>query len=114
MDLTTLTTSEIRACLSEREVSAEEIVHAHLARIEEKDKEVRAYLHLSPERALEQARRIDQRVAAGEPLPPLAGVPVAVKDVILTRGTRTTCASRILENYLAPYDASSRITAVAS
>jgi aspartyl-tRNA(Asn)/glutamyl-tRNA(Gln) amidotransferase subunit A len=70
---------------------------------------VRAYLHLSPERALEQARRIDQLVAAGEPLPPLAGVPVAVKDVILTRGTRTTCASRILENYLAPYDATAVI-----
>jgi aspartyl-tRNA(Asn)/glutamyl-tRNA(Gln) amidotransferase subunit A len=66
---------------------------------------VRAYLHLSPERALEQAQRIDRLVAAGEPLPPLAGVPVAVKDVILTRGVRTTCASRILENYLAPYDA---------
>jgi aspartyl-tRNA(Asn)/glutamyl-tRNA(Gln) amidotransferase subunit A len=109
MDLTTLATSEIRTHLIERRVSAEEIVRAHLAQIEDKDKEVRAYLHLSPERALEQARRIDQLVAAGEPLPPLAGVPVAVKDVILTRGTRTTCASRILENYLAPYDATAVI-----
>jgi len=105
MELTALTISEIRDRLTRRQVSAEELVRAHLARIEEKDGEVRAYLHLSPERALEQARRIDQLVAAGEPLPPLAGVPVAVKDVILTRGTRTTCASRILENYLAPYDA---------
>jgi aspartyl-tRNA(Asn)/glutamyl-tRNA(Gln) amidotransferase subunit A len=105
MDLTTLTTSEIRTHLTERTVSAEEIARTHLARIEEKDKEVRAYLHLSPERALAQAQRIDQLVAAGEPLPPLAGVPVAVKDVILTRGVRTTCASRILKNYLAPYDA---------
>jgi aspartyl-tRNA(Asn)/glutamyl-tRNA(Gln) amidotransferase subunit A len=107
MDLTTLTASQIRTHLSERRVSAEEIVRAHLARIEDRDKEVRAYLRLSPERALKQARRIDRLVAAGEPLPPLAGVPVAVKDVILTRGTRTTCASRILENYLAPYDATS-------
>jgi aspartyl-tRNA(Asn)/glutamyl-tRNA(Gln) amidotransferase subunit A len=105
MELTALTISEIRDRLTRRQVSAEELVRAHLARIEEKDGAVRAYLHLSPERALEQARRIDQLVAAGEPLPPLAGVPVAVKDVILTRGTRTTCASRILENYLAPYDA---------
>jgi aspartyl-tRNA(Asn)/glutamyl-tRNA(Gln) amidotransferase subunit A len=105
MDLTALTIAEIRDHLTRREVSAEELVRAHLARIEEKDREVRAYLHLSPERALEQAQRIDRLVAAGEPLPPLAGVPVAVKDVILTRGVRTTCASRILENYLAPYDA---------
>jgi aspartyl-tRNA(Asn)/glutamyl-tRNA(Gln) amidotransferase subunit A len=109
MELTALTISEIRDSLTQRRVSAEELVRAHLARIEEKDKEVRAYLHLSPERALEQARKIDAQIAAGEPLPPLAGVPVAVKDVILTRGTRTTCASRILENYLAPYDATAVI-----
>ena len=105
MDVTTLTIGEIRDQLTRRQVSAEELVRAHLARIEEKDREVRAYLHLSPARALELAQRIDRLVAAGDPLPPLAGVPVAVKDVILTRGVRTTCASRILENYLAPYDA---------
>lgn len=109
MELTALTIGEIRDSLTQRRVSAEELVRAHLARIEEKDKEVRAYLHLSPERALEQARKIDRQIAAGEPLPPLAGVPVAVKDVILTRGTPTTCASRILENYLAPYDATAVI-----
>jgi len=105
MDLTGLTIGEIRERLTRREISAEELVRAHFARIETRDKEVRAYLHLSPERALEQARKIDAKVAAGEPLPPLAGVPVAVKDVILTRGIRNTCASKILENYIAPYDA---------
>ena len=105
MGLTALTIPEIRGRLTERKVAAEEIVRAHLDRIATKDQEVRAYLSLSPERALEQARKIDRKIAAGEPLPPLAGVPVAVKDVILTRGLRTTCASRILENYLAPYDA---------
>ena len=82
MDLTALTIGEIRDQLTRRQVSAEELVRAHLARIEEKDREVRAYLHLSPARALEQAQRIDRLVAAGDPLPPLAGVPVAVKDVI--------------------------------
>ena len=105
MDLTTLTVEEIRDGLGGRTFSAEELVRAHLERIEQKDKEVRAFLSLSPERALEQAGKIDRKVAAGEPLPPLAGVPVAVKDVILTRGLGTTCASRILENYVAPYDA---------
>jgi len=105
MELTTLTIREIRDALVQKRTSAEELVRAHLAQIESDDKEVRAYLSLSPERALVQARRIDQKVAAGEPLPPLAGVPTAVKDVILTKGSRTTCASRILENYLAPYDA---------
>lgn len=105
MDLTALTTSEIRDHLTRRTISAEELVRAHLTRIEQKDKETRAFLTLCPDRALEQAKKIDQHVAAGELLPPLAGVPVAVKDVILTRGIRTTCASKILANYLAPYDA---------
>jgi aspartyl-tRNA(Asn)/glutamyl-tRNA(Gln) amidotransferase subunit A len=105
MDLTTLTIGEIRDLLTQRKVSAEELARAHFARIEEKDKEVRSYLALCPERALEQAKKTDRMVAADEPLPALAGVPVAVKDVILTRGSQTTCASRILENYIAPYDA---------
>ena len=105
MEPTALSISEIRERLSSRKISAEELVRAHFARIETRDKEVRAYLHLSPDRALGQARKIDAKVAAGEPLPPLAGVPVAVKDVILTRGIRNTCASKILENYIAPYDA---------
>jgi len=105
MDLTTLTISEIQRLLSRREVSAEELAGIHLERIAQQDQQVRAYLGVCPERALAQARKIDRQVAAGEPLGPLAGVPTAVKDVILTRGLRTTCASRILENYVAPYDA---------
>ncbi len=105
MNLTALTTIEIRDHLIRKKVSAEELVRAHLASIEQKDKEVRAYLTLCPERALEQAHKIDRMIEAGEPLPRLAGVPVAVKDVILTRGVRTTCGSKILENYIPPYDA---------
>jgi len=105
MDFTTLTISQIRELLKSRQATAVEIAQSHLARIEQNDKEVRAYLSLCPERALAQARRVDEAIAAGEALAPLAGVPVAVKDVILTRGIRTTCASRILENFVAPYDA---------
>jgi aspartyl-tRNA(Asn)/glutamyl-tRNA(Gln) amidotransferase subunit A len=64
-----------------------------------------AFLTLCQERAYAQAERVDAMVAAGKPLPPLAGVPVAIKDVISTRGVRTTCGSKILENYVPPYDA---------
>ncbi len=109
MDLTALTASEIPSLLTQKKVSAEELVRAHLALIEKKDADVRAYLTLSPERALEQAKKIDRMVAAGAALPPLAGVPAAIKDVILTKGLRTTCASKILEHYIPPYDATATI-----
>jgi aspartyl-tRNA(Asn)/glutamyl-tRNA(Gln) amidotransferase subunit A len=105
MELTALTISQIQELLRSRRATAVEIAAAHLARIKQKDKDVRAYLSVCPERALAQAQRVDEKIAAGEPLAPLAGVPVAVKDVILTRGLRTTCASRILEDFVAPYDA---------
>ena len=105
MDLTDLTLAEVRDLLKRKAVSAAELVRAHLERIECVDPEVRAYLTLSPERAMAQAVRVDRAIAAGEPVGPLAGVPTAVKDVILTRGVRTTCGSKILENYIAPYDA---------
>src|SRR5579871_6073191 len=105
MDLTDLKLSEIRDLLRRKEVSAADLVRTHLERIDRVDSAVRAYLTLSPERAMEQAIRVDKAIAAGEPVEPLAGVPTAVKDVILTRGTRATCGSKILSNYIAPYDA---------
>ncbi len=105
MELTNLNIAGIREALTTKKISAEELVRAHLAHIEKRDAEVSAYLSLSPERALAQARKIDQQIASGEQLPPLAGVPTAVKDVILTKGYPTTCASKILANYTAPYDA---------
>ncbi|HEV2231881.1 MAG TPA: Asp-tRNA(Asn)/Glu-tRNA(Gln) amidotransferase subunit GatA [Terriglobia bacterium] len=105
MDLTSLAIHELRQQLTAKKVSAEELVSAHLDRIETADKNVRAYLTLSPERAMEQARKIDGMISSGDPLPPLAGVPMAVKDVISTRGLRTTCGSKILEHYIPPYDA---------
>jgi aspartyl-tRNA(Asn)/glutamyl-tRNA(Gln) amidotransferase subunit A len=104
MDLTTLTAVQIQAGISGRRISAEEVLRAHLAAIEAKDATLQSYLTLCPERALEQARRIDGMAAKAEPLPLLAGVPVAVKDAILTRGVRTTCASKMLEHYLPPYN----------
>ncbi|MFB3094357.1 MAG: amidase, partial [Candidatus Acidiferrales bacterium] len=105
MDLTKLTIAELQALLRKRAVTAREIAEAHLKRIDERDPQVKAFLRLSPERALEQAAAIDRMVEKKQPLPPLAGVPMAIKDVIATREVPTTAGSRILEKYRPPYDA---------
>jgi aspartyl-tRNA(Asn)/glutamyl-tRNA(Gln) amidotransferase subunit A len=104
-NLTELTIQEIHGLLARREASAEEIARAHVERIKRDDANLRSYLSISEEKAMEQARAVDRRIAAGQPLLPLSGVPVAVKDVLLTRGLKTTCASKMLENFVAPYDA---------
>jgi aspartyl-tRNA(Asn)/glutamyl-tRNA(Gln) amidotransferase subunit A len=99
------TIDEVREELTAKKISARELAADYFKRIEARNPELNAYLALSPDRALAQADRMDALVAAGKPLPPLAGVPIAVKDVISTRGVRTTCGSKILENYIPPYDA---------
>ncbi|HHT02164.1 MAG TPA: Asp-tRNA(Asn)/Glu-tRNA(Gln) amidotransferase subunit GatA [Firmicutes bacterium] len=86
-------------------VQATEVVEDVFDRIEQVEGKVRAYLTLNKEAALQQARRIDEQVAHGEEIDPLAGVPVALKDNICTKGLRTTCASRFLESFQPPYDA---------
>ena len=105
MELTNLSISAIQDLLTRRQASAEEVACAHLDAIQQKDAAVRAYLAVAGERAIEQARAMDRRLAAGEPLGPLVGVPMAVKDVILIRGLPNTCASKMLENFTAPYSA---------
>jgi aspartyl-tRNA(Asn)/glutamyl-tRNA(Gln) amidotransferase subunit A len=105
VDITRLTAAEMSAKLAAREISATEVTQAHLDRIAAVDGEVRAFLHVAADDALAQARAIDDRRAAGEDLPTLAGVPVAVKDIFATRGMPTTCGSRILEGWHPPYDA---------
>jgi aspartyl-tRNA(Asn)/glutamyl-tRNA(Gln) amidotransferase subunit A len=99
------TIDEVRGALASKMISARELAMDYFKRIEARNPELNAYLALSPDRALAQADRVDALVAAGKPLPPLAGVPIAVKDVISTRGVCTTCGSKILENYIPPYDA---------
>jgi aspartyl-tRNA(Asn)/glutamyl-tRNA(Gln) amidotransferase subunit A len=99
------TIAGVRAALQTKKVSARELAAEFYARIDRRNSELNAYLTLSPERAYAQADRIDAAVARGETLPALAGVPIAIKDVISTRGVRTTCGSKILENYVPPYDA---------
>jgi aspartyl-tRNA(Asn)/glutamyl-tRNA(Gln) amidotransferase subunit A len=95
----------VKQALAAKKVSARELATEHFQRITARNKEMNVFLTLSEERAYAQADRIDADVAVGRPLPPLAGVPIAVKDVISTRGLRTTCGSKILENYVPPYDA---------
>ena len=100
-----LTITQIREGLRKREFSAREIAEKSLAHAEEANRATNAFLLFSPERARAAAEAVDQKIAAGEELGPLAGVPVAVKDVILTKGVRTTCGSKILANFVPPYDA---------
>jgi aspartyl-tRNA(Asn)/glutamyl-tRNA(Gln) amidotransferase subunit A len=102
---TTWTIPEVRAALDSRKISARELVDEFYRRIDQHNPLLNVYLALSPERAYAQADRIDAAIASGDALPPLAGVPLAVKDVISTRGIPTTCGSRILEGYRPPYDA---------
>jgi aspartyl-tRNA(Asn)/glutamyl-tRNA(Gln) amidotransferase subunit A len=102
---TSWTIGGVREALATKKISASELVNEFYERIEAQNPMLNAYLALSPERAQKQAAKIDALVASGAPLPPLAGVPVAIKDVISTRGIRTTCGSKILENYVPPYDA---------
>ncbi len=91
--------------LARKEVSAVEVTQAHLERTGAVDAHVHAYLRVDAEGALAQARAVDERRMAGDPLGPLAGVPVAVKDVLTTAGLPTTCGSRILAGWVPPYDA---------
>ena len=104
-DLTRLTAAETAAAVASGQASALDVTDAHLARIEAVDPAVHAFLHVDAEGARDAARRIDARRGAGEALGPLAGVPLALKDVIATEGVPTTCGSRILEGWRPPYDA---------
>ena len=104
-DLTRMTAAELGAALAAVEVSAVEVTKAHLDRIEAVDPQVHAFLHVASDSAVRAARAVDERRAAGEPLGPLAGVPMALKDVFTTTDMPTTCGSRILEGWRPPYDA---------
>ena len=96
--------AEWREQLKRGEVSARELTDQHLNRIEAVEPSIKAYTEVTAERARADADRIDAARAAGEELPPLAGVPLAIKDNLCTRGVRTTCSSRMLENFVPPYE----------
>jgi len=102
---TTWTISNVKAALAAGKISARELTSDFYKRIAARNPELNAFLALSPDRAYAQADRVDAAIAAGKPLGLLSGVPIAIKDVISTKGVRTTCGSKILETYVPPYDA---------
>src|SRR6266704_2676443 len=104
MHLTRLTIDAARSAIAERKTSATALAEDFYAKIESDDPKIGAFLALSKERALAKAADIDTLAQAGNELPPLAGVPVGIKDVMVTKGIRTTAGSRILGNYVPPYD----------
>src|SRR5580698_5625990 len=104
LTIDSLTIDAARTAIQQRKTTALALAEAHYARIQKEDGQIGAFLTLSKERALEQADRIDRMAAEGKPLPPLGGVPVGIKDVMSTRGLRTTAGSKILESYIPPYD----------
>lgn len=99
------TAHELHELLAKKEVKAVEIAQSIFQRIHQIEPKVHAYITLAEEQAYQSAREVDELMAKGEKLSPLAGIPVAIKDNISTKGLRTTCASKILENYTPPYDA---------
>ncbi|NIH84972.1 Asp-tRNA(Asn)/Glu-tRNA(Gln) amidotransferase subunit GatA [Amycolatopsis granulosa] len=105
-DLTRLSAAELAGKIHAREVTSEEVTRAHLDRIGEVDEAVHAFLTVDAEGALAAARAVDSALAQGQaPASPIAGVPLAVKDVLATAGVPTTCGSKTLENWIPPYDA---------
>src|SRR5579863_649961 len=105
MEIAAFTIDRIRDGLRTRQFSAVELATAALEFAHAENPKTNAYLTFSEERALATARRVDEQLARGQDPGPLAGVPVAVKDVIVTKGLRTTCGSKLLANFIPPYDA---------
>src|SRR5258705_6178424 len=98
------TIDSVRSALAERRTTATALADEFYTRIKQEDPEIGAFLTLSKERAHAKAAEIDKLAEAGNPLPPLAGVPIAIKDVMVTRELRSTAGSRILETIVPPYD----------
>ena len=100
-----LTAHEICEAYSNKELKVTDVVKAFYEKIKVDDEKIKGYITLCEEEALTQAEEIQSRYDAGEEMGALAGVPIAIKDNMCTRGVKTTCASRMLENFIPPYDA---------
>lgn len=105
MELAELTAHEIHCLLKKKEVSVVEIVDAVLTRIDEVDDRLNAFITVNDMKARQQAKQIDQEISQGRKILPLTGIPIAIKDLICIKGMKTTCASRALDNFYPPYDA---------
>ena len=105
MDITRLTVHELMEKLEKNELTSEEITKAYIDRINEKEKDVKAFVTTTCDEALEKAKEIDNKKKSGEKMNSFAGIPIGIKDNMCTKGVRTTCSSRMLEDFIAPYDA---------
>lgn len=104
-DLIQQSAATLAGAIAAKEVSSEEVTRAYLDRISEVDERIHAFLYVDPEASLARAREVDQQIAKGELASPLAGVPIALKDLLATKGVPTTCGSRILKGWRPPYNA---------
>lgn len=105
MEMTARTAGELHALLANKKISATELTQAFLARIQAVDSDIKAFVSVTEEAALSQAKKVDEKLARGEDIGALEGIPMALKDNLCTEGIRTTCSSRILENFVPPYNA---------
>src|SRR3989338_3858078 len=105
MDLIELTIEKAHEGLVKKEFSALELTKAFLDKIKDLDKKISAFITVTPDSALSQAKKVDDLISQGRGIPILSGIPLAVKDIILIDGVKCTAASKILEDYIAPYDA---------
>ena len=105
MDITELTVKELQEKLASKELTASQITEAYVNRIKEKESDIGAFVTVLNEQATAQAKEVDQKIEKGELTSKFAGIPIGIKDNICTKGVKTTCSSKMLENFISPYDA---------